>query len=287
MMDVGPLRPERSDSEATRDTLRCALVGPRGAGKKTLLEALCVDDDGVARSRPHWRVRGPSVAPSGETCVPVERASLTSRVGLRRRRRMLDVRRNDLDGFIDDAALERSDCVLLCLDVGGARKPGPAANAVRVALLSYVGALSGDPSRRAPPVVLCLTKYERFFTDEGAPALSLAGDPGVAAQLFDWTLSEKGPYGYLRASLAALDEAGRKLWLQPVSSFGFVAGHGGANVTPDGDRRRTDWARELAERRDARQGERGWRPFLVQDPFALAAFGEPGAVTLSWRQAMG
>lgn len=256
----------------------CVLTGPAGAGKSMLLDSLDQPRE-LACSTPGWRV-----VRAAEPARGLGGAALSLEREGRTRGRRLAVTVQELP--LDLAREAEPTSMLLCLPLRGVHQGGEGERhdqETREALLDLLGVLS-NRQKRPRRLVLCFTKYERLFQRAGRDALWHAAFRDTARDVLIWALEDEGPYGFLRPALASV-AAQRRVWLQPVSSFGFVAGNGGANAAPDGQSRRTRWLHQLRGSDSA--GESDWRPFLTQDALLLAGAGRAGRLSFSWRSLAG
>lgn len=185
--------------------------------------------------------------------------------------------------------LARADGVVICLPADAPELHPSRRRAMQTGLAHlrtlWASAAAADPTRRFRAVV-ALTKFERLLAPYGRRGFVTANDRAQAGALSEAALRER--WGWLTPRLRELAEPEHTLLrVQPVSTFGFIPGDGGANVDPESGLLRTRPHAEGASA-DLRapytfEAVFGhyWRPFLTLDPFVQAATGLEGALSFA------
>jgi len=170
--------------------------------------------------------------------------------------------------------LKTSESFVICLPIDAGIKQQE-----RTTLSDYLYEFRQDGADyQVRQVVVCFTKYERLGTRDRRHAFRRLASRPVAAQAMREALTERMPG--ISLQLKEFDRTpDRSVWCAPLSTYGFIPGHGGANYDPKSKLLRTRAFREDEGWTPARPYSMElalqdlWRPFLTVDPFVFIATG--------------
>lgn len=178
------------------------------------------------------------------------------------------------------------DALVLCLPMAA----GPMPQRERRALQDVLRWVETNAAKRLKTIIVAATQYERVFEDAGPQAYRQAATWNVARDRlrlrFETIWSDLAPV------LADFNAAPRRrVLVQPVSAFGFVPYHGGANLDPTDGGLRTRAPSRPGDPRDAAAPyafeavqNHYWSPFLTLDPFVALATRELGRLTFLFEE---
>ncbi|MEM6671068.1 MAG: hypothetical protein AAF661_17835 [Pseudomonadota bacterium] len=191
--------------------------------------------------------------------------------------------------------------VLLCLPTSGfSTNPNRAQGEVGAVispahqrgLVDLLRGLREHPSAKTRRLVVVLTKFEAAVSSFGRQAYRVAASRAHARDVCSASLHDY--WDWLTPSLVAFEETpGRDVFVQPVSTFGFIPYSGGPNLDPRTELLRTRTPPKDSEPRTTKTPytfeavhSYYWRPFLTLDPFIFIATGEPGYLTFPLSEAL-
>jgi len=170
--------------------------------------------------------------------------------------------------------LMTAESFVICLPIDGR-----ITDRERERIKDYIRLFSREDKIQARHLLICFTKYEMMGRDLGRNAYTTLANRHQAGRIMLKAFRDRMP-GIHRQLQEFRDSGAKRLvTCAPVSTYGFIPGHGGPNLDPEtGKRMRIIPFREVDGWSEARPYPREaamdlWRPFLTLDPFVYLATG--------------
>lgn len=177
--------------------------------------------------------------------------------------------------------LDKASAFIICLPIRTTETDSQLTRRHLDALADYIFRFAKEGVYEARRIVVCFTKYELLGESWGRHAFRRLASRSAAREHMRRALRDlRGVYHQLQG----FDRApNRSVWCVPVSTYGFIAGHGGSNYNRRSLSLRTQPHRpgepssEDTPYRESVARDHLWHPFLTLDPFIFIALDEDKA----------